>query len=393
MLNLKEIQIDRNVKIAVAISGGRDSMFLFHNLLKEFNSNQITAITVDHGLRPESGEEAETVGQIANDLGVNHITLTWEGEKPESNVQEHARNMRYQMMLEFCELNEIKYLFVGHNLDDQAETVFYRIYRGTGVSGLTGIHHIEMRNGVYLVRPMLEITRAQITEYMQKHKFYYFDDPSNKSEKYERVKIRKFLNDHYDPETLKSRLCLLAKNSSRVDSFISEELANFMEQSVTIHPGGYMFIPYNYFNEHHEELRFRIISKIVMIFSALFHPPRLDSIKSIDINIQNRKNCVIGGVEFLINEREIIAIREHEALNSELKDNIWDNRFFVSGDLKDYQILPLNKSGMEQINIKIPAKIYKTIPAVYSSNGDFLACPLLDFNPYKLDIEFTCLFK
>ena len=92
----------------------------------------LTALTVDHGLRPESADEAGQVGRWCALLGVSHEVLRWSGEKPAHRVQEEARRARYDLMESWCAEHDIENLFVAHTEDDQAETFLFRMSRGSG---------------------------------------------------------------------------------------------------------------------------------------------------------------------------------------------------------------------------------------------------------------------
>ena len=124
--------------IAVAVSGGGDSMALCL-LLKEWCTTQgvnLTALTVDHGLRVDSRTEAEQVSRWMMEASISHHILSWAGEKPTTNIQDEARKARYQLMGKWCAQNNIAHLCLAHHQDDQAETFLLRLFRGSGVDGL-----------------------------------------------------------------------------------------------------------------------------------------------------------------------------------------------------------------------------------------------------------------
>ena len=379
--------------VAVAVSGGRDSLSLFHFLSTKYK--KITALIVDHKLRKESTEEANNVAEYIKSIGGEIHIVSWDGEKPTSNIHEVARNKRYELLLNYCNSNNIEHLFVGHNQDDQAETLFHRIYRGTGTTGLKGMNEKELRGTVWLHRPMLYTTRAEITEYAKKNKIPFIDDPSNLKEDFERVKIRKFLNSHYDYETLIKRFSLLSENSKRADDFINTEVKKFFEENIQASVLGFWQINLHKLTKAHEEIKFRFLSNIIQIFSTPQHPPRLDSIKKLNESLINGISTVLGGVEFLIKGDVLIILREAKFLNANLHNNIWDNRFLIRGKIDGYVISPISKREYEETFYpeKLLSKIFKTKPGVFDKDGKFIACPLLNYNPSNLDIEFHNLLK
>ena len=117
--------LNRFPRIALAVSGGADSLALLH-LMAEWRAEgeaepDLTVLTVDHGLRTESREEAATVARMAARLGLRHATLTWtEGASQSGGLQERAREARYDLMAAYCHAHDIPALATAHHLDDQA---------------------------------------------------------------------------------------------------------------------------------------------------------------------------------------------------------------------------------------------------------------------------------
>ena len=140
-------------KIAIALSGGSDSMALL--LLLKTQNIPLHALTVDHHLRPESASEAAQVAAWCNALGVPHTTLHWQHEKIESGLPEKARDARYALMFDWCREHHIQHLFTAHHLDDQIETMLFRLTRGSGLVGLSGMLPLTQRDGIFLHRPLL----------------------------------------------------------------------------------------------------------------------------------------------------------------------------------------------------------------------------------------------
>jgi tRNA(Ile)-lysidine synthase len=178
-------------RVLVAVSGGPDSMALVHALAQLSARLHIglSAATVDHGLRPESADEASLVEQRCRALGVPCEILKVDvraARGPHVSIQEAARNVRLQALEGAALRLGCTRVALAHTADDQAETVLFRILRGTGLPGLAGIPY---RRGVF-IRPLLDVRRRSILAYLGKRHVPFIDDPSNRNRHFARVRIR-----------------------------------------------------------------------------------------------------------------------------------------------------------------------------------------------------------
>src|SRR5437588_867075 len=104
---------------------------------------KLIAVTIDHGLRPEGAREAAAVKRLARRLGVAHRILRWRGTKPKTGLQEAARSVRYRLLGQAAAKAGCAHILTAHTLDDQAETVLFRLARGSGLVGLAGMTHVS----------------------------------------------------------------------------------------------------------------------------------------------------------------------------------------------------------------------------------------------------------
>ena len=180
--------------VIVAVSGGSDSLSLLILLHRWFvehgRTDALVAVTVDHRLRVESAEEARVVAAFCASRGIPHITKVWFGEKPETGLAAAARDARYRLLIEAaCEAGS-DIILTGHTQDDQAETVAMRAERAGGI-GLAGMARETLLDGsVWLVRPLLGVSRAALRAHLQAEGVGWIDDPSNNNLKAERVRVR-----------------------------------------------------------------------------------------------------------------------------------------------------------------------------------------------------------
>ena len=190
----KFVPFETEPHLAIAVSGGSDSMALA--LLAHYwainRGGRISALIVDHGLRPESRTEAHQVQDWLHSLGIKTHILTWEGEKPQSRIQERTRQARYDLLEQWCLDNQIAHLLTAHQGDDQWETLMQRISRDSGSRGLRGILPERPRPFGRLLRPFLVrgphdlgISKEKIIAYLKAQGHPYINDPSNENNKYE----------------------------------------------------------------------------------------------------------------------------------------------------------------------------------------------------------------
>ena len=205
--------VEPDAQLGIAVSGGPDSLALLL-LAAEARPGQVEAATIDHALRPESRAEAEIVAQQCARLGIPHSTLTakWEA-KPESAIQERAREIRYRLLAEWARERGLIVL-TGHHLDDQAETLLMRLARGAGVKGLAG-----MRPVGHVVRPLLGWRHSELEAICAAAGLEPIRDPSNEDEQYERVRVRRALAEAswLDPAALAASAAHLADADEALD--------------------------------------------------------------------------------------------------------------------------------------------------------------------------------
>ena len=153
----------------------------------------VLVATVDHGLRPESAEEAAFVAREAANLGLSHRTLAWSGDKPRTGVQEAAREVRYRLLVRCAQEEGASHLVTAHTRDDQAETVLMRLARGSGLTGLSGMRQDRDRDGIRHVRPLLGWPKETLLDLCRTQGWRFVSDPSNADGRFERVRWRRIM--------------------------------------------------------------------------------------------------------------------------------------------------------------------------------------------------------
>lgn len=146
---------------------------------------RIAAATVDHGLRPESADEARYVAALCAERAIPHAILTL-ATPISGSIQASARAARYALLEQWCRAEGINWLMTAHHADDQLETMVMRINRSSGVGGMAGI---RARQG-HILRPLLEWRRDDLADVVQAQGIVPVDDPSNRDVRYDRARIR-----------------------------------------------------------------------------------------------------------------------------------------------------------------------------------------------------------
>lgn len=207
----------------IACSGGPDSTALVHVLhtLRDTLGVTLSVASVDHGLRPESKDEVAHVGRFASSLGLPFVPLSV-AVPPGESLHAAARDARYAALRAAAREVAASKIAVGHTQNDQAETVLDRLLRGAGIRGLAGIDpHRE--DGV--VRPLIDVSRADVERYVARHGLHVTRDPSNEMSRFRRVRVRNQLLPAMQAESpaVVSHLADLADEARATMAFLDAE--------------------------------------------------------------------------------------------------------------------------------------------------------------------------
>jgi tRNA(Ile)-lysidine synthase len=244
-----EIQVHKTIKkygmlshgdlVLAAVSGGADSTALLlclHRLADELNIS-IAVAHLNHSIRGAEGDaDQEFVRQLSLKLELPFffevIEIKKQAAEIKENLEQFARRTRYNFLRKTASMLNAQKIAVGHSLNDQAETVLFRLLRGSGIQGLSAIHPIV---GGLVIRPLLNCTRAGIIEYLNQKGAPYREDSTNKDPGFTRNRIRQellpFLENNYNPRLIHT-LSRTAELTRGAWSFIESEAKSAFE---TIH--------------------------------------------------------------------------------------------------------------------------------------------------------------
>ncbi len=412
----------------LAVSGGSDSVALMRLASQVADDKKIPApivVTVDHGLRNDSAEEAVQVAEWAGSLGLHHHTLTWTGAIPQSDIQSAARDIRYRLMGEFCRTHGLRHLLTAHTQDDQAETFLLRLARGSGVDGLAGMRVCApfpvsdyATSALRLCRPLLHVSRHQLQDYLRAVDQSWIEDPSNANEQFARVRMRRLMPALAQEGLTAKRLARTSENMRFAHDALADAVANVREQCVTVYEAGYVTLdPAILFQIAPRYIGQTLLADLLMCVGGAHYKPRFaaltrlyDALRDASAFGQGRtlSGCRIVPHKSPKGEgQEVLICREMRSLRQRLHKQdsagplkvgdrfTWDNRFDIwfegegQGQAIVGEIRPLGVEGVRQIRAQmdqahrsgkseasifaLPSAVRRTLPALW--DGDRLvAC-------------------
>lgn len=268
-------------KLAVGLSGGSDSLALTL-LLKEFclkNKIELIAITINHKIRSTVQLEILELKKILKKHKIKHeiLEIKWP-EKPKSNIEAKMRQARYDLFEEFCQKNKIQYLFLGHHLGDVAENFLIRLFRGSGLDGLSTMSEISNCGKIKLIRPFLEIQKEELQNYLKASKIKWFEDETNDDEKFLRNKIRKFLDSFTEKDLIKKRIKNTSDEISQVrdlfDCKMNEESVGVFEFKENK-----LFLDLKKFQNLEKKFALKLLALNTAKLAGKAYKPRLEKLK------------------------------------------------------------------------------------------------------------------
>ena len=405
-------------KIAIALSGGVDSIVLFHLLVTEYKDSykQLVVFHINHGLREESYEEAEFVEKFVKDFDVKFYKeeLNMSDLERDSHTSEEmlARELRYQAFNKMAKLEGVTKLLTAHHKNDQVENILMRLLTGRSIDHSLAIcEEIEMA-GLTIYRPLLNSLKAELEEYAKEKNLHYYVDATNFDTDYTRNNIRHnivpLLNDI---------------NSGSFDNLINfanyyQNINNNLKKAILSNKDNYIFsrnedkisLVKDKFLELNEEEMYFLLKDLITDELGVFDVKQkaiFDVVSSLKKNSGNKSYDLKNNLK-IISQYETLYIHkiEKKCYNDKIEiiiDKIcensvyefYQNKFIISTDAKDSEIgfnkseLPLlittkkegdrvrrgeinKKLSRIFIDEKVPKELRDTLPVIRNNKGEVL---------------------
>lgn len=332
---------ERRPVLALAVSGGADSMALALLAARwaTATGGKAVALTVDHGLRPESSREAAQVGEWLATHGIRHEILTWKGPKPPSGVMAAARAARYRLLLDWCASNGVLHLVLAHQAEDQGETFLLRLSRASGALGLAAMPTVSERAEARVLRPLLDVPHARLIATLEACRQSWLEDPSNRDPRFARTRLRAVLPKLADRGMDDRRLQSLAGGFAARRRAEEWRLADFLARAAAIHSEGWASLDHAQLRGAAFEMACTALARLALTIGGRDYPPRAERVARLakTLTAERAVTRTLGGCLFVVRRGQILIAREPAAMSPPCVVNpgatvMWDDRFVVKLD-------------------------------------------------------------
>lgn len=270
-------------KLAVATSGGPDSLALALLVAAwgRRRGARLTALTVDHGLRTESAAEARRTSAWLAARKIDHRVLRWRGAKPATGLQAAARRARYRLMVDWCRRHGVGHLLLGHQMEDQAETLLMRLVHGSGLDGLAAMAPTSEIDGIRLLRPLLAVPKARLRSTLRAAGQEWIEDPSNLDPVFTRTRAGRALALIEPGELLPGRLARVAERLGRARDALEAATTELLAAQAALDPGGMAVVTAAPLLAAPAEFGIRALSRLLSCVSGADTAPRLERLEQL----------------------------------------------------------------------------------------------------------------
>lgn len=407
--------------LAVAVSGGADSLalaLLAADWARD-SGGEVTALTVDHGLRAEAAAEARQVGVWLGARGIRHRILRWPAgpAAPRRGLQARARQARYALLEDWCARHGVLHLLTAHQRDDQAETFLLRLGQGSGLMGLAAMPPGRELRALRLLRPLLGQSRAALEDYLRDAGQDWVRDPSNRDLAYARVRLRGLMPELARENLDAAALGAICDRLGTVRAALDDHTARRLARAARPHAAGFVRLDRTALVRGGVWEGERALARVLGAVGGADYPPRGDRLQRLyrEIAAPGFRGRTLAGCRILPDHasgeddgsallvcREVAAMAPSRPVAAGKND--WDGRFSLRlaltsegaavrgrarrapalrlGALGRDGIVTLRRAAPECLETPaargIPAVVRVTLPALFDPHG-LLAVPHLGY--------------
>ncbi len=357
--------------VAVAVSGGPDSLALTL-LLQDWlaqGGGRLTALVVDHRLRPESEREAEGVAALLRARGLAVRLMRRPYEPLRGGWQAAARAARYALLTAACREAGILHLALAHHRDDQAETVLLRQAAGSGPDGLAGMAAVSERPEVRLIRPLLPVPKARLVATCHAAGLPFVEDPSNRDPRFSRSRLRR------DPRLADARWVRALTGQALVHGLAratrERAAADLLVEGVALHPAGFARLSASVVGAE-DALALRALANLLACVSGAQWPARTARLQAglTRLRAGAPQPFTLGGCRLMPEADGWLLVREPAARARATlhpgESLVWDGRFFAhlpADAPRSLSVNALGTRGWQALVRQVPALRAAGLPA------------------------------
>lgn len=390
--------------LAVAVSGGADSMalcLLAHGW-STLRGGRVSALTVDHGLRPGSRSDVLQVGKWLRGRGIEHTVLSWVGEKPATGIQEAARSARYGLITQWCVQSNVLHLLLGHHRQDQAETVLMRQCRASGLDGLAGMASVVETAEVRRLRPLLNTPPARLRAVLLAVGQPWIEDPSNSDPAYTRNRVRALLPRLSEGDSAVSSVIANSARMAQARMTLARAASTLLARCCQVYSCGYARFDARAMAAAPPEVAARALGGLMATIGGRMYAPAPEKLERVFFQLI-RENTVagvtLGRCRLDRSGDRVLVCRESRGLPSPRLMEVdgpthWDGRFLIDcvasagNGAGPVRLAALGASGVNQMGgaverspfclHRVPRPARLALPALADDAG-VLAVPHLDY--------------
>lgn len=327
--NFNKTLIQENDSLLIAVSGGIDSMVMLHNIYKlsKERNIKISVAHFDHQKRSDSSQDALLVKNTCEELSIDFYVDKLNPEEIKDNFHDYSRTRRYDFFKNISTRINANKIVLAHNSNDVTETILMRLTRGSSFEGYRGILETTNYKGVTVIRPLLKVSRNEISQYQVENNILYNEDSSNSQDDYTRNRYRHNILPLLEQENPKylEKFQQFSEYTTKAYQLINKLSLEYIQSNTSIKDDSYTF-EIDSFSKLDEIIQIDVIKKII----------NLQTNNQVELTFQNIKDILKlttnqkPHLEFELENHLFIHKSYHKVFISNCKSSIEDYEFKIT---------------------------------------------------------------